>query len=322
MCALRSAVIGAIFVLLVGTALLAATDQDASPPAPTTVASFPGTLYSVLQNLDGSAVCFTTEGVFLPAGDLHRWSAVPDLPRASNNFGFRPVGGDRTCFFAVDSVAGMKRQMAEHPRGDAMFGVSYPLEAVNADGKVSIVREKMPRGSCAFASKDVGIIAWSEDIMGPNGGLASVRKNLVLTVDGGRTWKPLSAQLLGTAFDQIDRLFWVSPSRLLIASTGGSVQLFERMKDQTLGQRWSATVSGYSGRRNFALDGDYVWVDRDDKQVSRLRLADGRIDATVKVNASEKGSGGVYDWRIAACHQRLIVWGCDRAPPLAGYITA
>ena len=332
---LRSAVICVCFTLVVRGVCA----DDAVPAvAPATVERIPGTFFQVMRNLDGSVVCCTTDGVFVSVGDLRRWSAIPNLPREVSGFCLRPVGGDRTRFFVEGDMFAFNRQIAE--RCHAFFGDYYSLAAIDSGGNLTVAWDKRPGGGfrsaakvAAFASKDVGVLGWSEDVMGAHGGLAGVRNNLALTADGGATWKfvpppAFAAKFVRTnvpnlnqpvahqVFERISGCLWVSPSRLLMAGSGGwasgSLQLYEYKEGGTLRLVWSANVEEID---KMLLDGDYVWVLSSTRErAERLALADGHVCATVMVNAPDKKNARMYDWKATACHQCLIVWGSDHFP--------
>ena len=274
--------------------------EDASAAPPKALARFPGAPYAILHNFDGSAVCCTTEGVFLASGDLHKWSAVPSLPREGRNI--QPVGGDRTRFFVVDMESGMRRQMAENATSHEAIvaGEGNSLEAATIGGKIAVVREGMAAGVlCSFASRDVGAIAWNGA-----GGSGPNNNNLLVTVDGGATWKPTPPAVVGEKLGPLRRLKWVSTSQLLAAGGGGTMELYEHKGDGVLRRLWTAAAPAAGAYCDLALDGDFVWIG--DQTLGRIRLADGRLDA--KIEASDPVD------RAAACHDRLLLWGQEYVP--------
>ena len=264
-------------LLTVGDVPSLPAGEPASTTKPAPLARFPGMVNDVRREFDGSAVCVTSEGVFLAEGDLRRWSAVPSLPRTPL---IRLVGGDRDRFFIEDL------------RGD-----TYSLQAVEGSRKVATVRQNVPQENvAAFTSKNVGVLGWSNDIAAPGGGVASIQHNLLLTTDGGATWNPVSLPLVEKELERISTLVWTSPSRLLVGGTRGSAQLLERQSNGTFRQVWSAAVPGTIVR--FALDGDYVWAES--YSLNRLKLTDGHLDATFKPGVVVKGMVG--------CHNALVMW--------------
>jgi uncharacterized protein YjbI with pentapeptide repeats len=313
--------LGATAMLLTGPVPVGAAEPTAETTPVGTVARLPGA-GCILRQLDGSALCCTAgEGVFLSLGDPHRWSAVPGVRREF--FSCKPIGGDRARFFLGGDTWDFPREPAEKV---SAIGPRYLLAAAGAGGEFNVVWDKTPGflyenalKFSAFASKDVGAIAWNETVMAPHGGIGGVRNLLFLTVDGGKTWRPTpppefparsetirspngKQPFVVPVFEDIAGVLWVSPSRLLIS--GSSAQLCERTGDGTLRRVWCAAVPG-SGS-GLVLDGDCVWVGSGSRgTMNRLRLADGHLDATVKIaDPAERG-----DKKMTACHQCLLVWG-------------
>lgn len=106
-------------------------DDAASPAKPKPTTFFPGTVFGVLRQIDGSAVCGTTEGVFLAVDNLRRWSAIPSLPREHP---FHPVGGDRNRFYVEDLLGDSTRQFGKNSHL-IIFGDDYSLPAVRIESQ-------------------------------------------------------------------------------------------------------------------------------------------------------------------------------------------
>ena len=223
---------------------LAVVAVVATSPQPPPLAKFPGGVVSVLRQLDGSTVCSSSD-VFLAADDPHRWAFVPvqkdRLPKYSS---LRPIGGDRSRLFFVNT-------------GNA----SSSLVAVSAGGRTTVLRS-MPGFWAAFANGDVGAIAGGSDVF--------------ITGDGGGTWNQAASLESGV---EVSALTWVSDSRLLVGGAAGSVELMERRDGNKLRRVWAAAPAPRRITR-LALDGEYVWAEG--QSLQRLSLADGHVDATVK----------------------------------------
>ena len=215
----------------------------ATSPQPPPLAKFPGGVVSVLRQLDGSTVCSSSD-VFLATDDPHRWAFVPvekdRLPKYSS---LRPIGGDRSRSFFVNT-------------GNA----SSSLVAVSPGGRTTVLRS-MPGFWAAFASRDVGAIAGGSDVF--------------ITGDGAETWNQAASL---ESHVEVSALTWVSDSGLLVGGAAGSAQLMERREGNKLRQVWAAAPASRRITR-FALDGDYVWVDG--QSLQRLSLADGHVDTTL-----------------------------------------
>ncbi|MFZ5829615.1 MAG: hypothetical protein ACOY3P_05990, partial [Planctomycetota bacterium] len=287
----RLVVTGCALLVLVG-GMLDTLPAGEGAPTPPPISRFPSFVSVVRVQLDGSAVCATSEGVFLAVDDLRRWSAVPSVPR---NRPFVPVGGDCSRFFGEDALGSSDLERANNAHTIVVDASS--LQAVGVNGTVTTVLHSVPQRSvAAFASKDTGALAWSEDITAPHGGIESTQHNLRVTTDGGVTWKPIDLPQMENKFEAVSAMAWASPSRLLIGGSKGSVRLFEHRGNAVFIHVWSATLP--EGVPEFALDGDYAWTGR--RSLYRLRMSDGSLDATVAPGVIVKG--------LAACHGSLLVW--------------
>ena len=215
----------------------------ATSPQPPPLAKFPGGVVSVLRQLDGSTVCSSSD-VFLATDDPHRWAFVPvekdRLPKYSS---LRPIGGDRSRSFFVNT-------------GNA----SSSLVAVSPGGRTTVLRS-MPGFWAAFASRDVGAIAGGSDVF--------------ITGDGAETWNQAASL---ESHVEVSALTWVSDSGLLVGGAAGSAQLMERREGNKLrkcgpprplpeglpASHWMATTSRVNGQ-----------------SLQRLSLADGHVDTTL-----------------------------------------
>ena len=299
----------AIYVIIswVGMVTIASGEPPIPEKTPPLLTRFPGLSPGHLLPLDGITLysCNHNHNVFVAAeGDWRRWSPMSSLP---DEFEWNPVGGDRHRLYFLTNRWGNC--------GDPS------IRAVSADGKITVVREEVQLGSqrVVFASKDVGAI------YGVAGGL-------ILTTDGGVTWKttfvpfpkvpsankpkhpndspPLSGFMppsspsgppssLNDPPPNILGLFWISPSQLLIGNSQSSVGLFEIQRDGAMRLVWVITLPACS--RCFERDGEYVWVaDYQGTLLHRLNLSDGRIDATVKTPIGIAG--------MAVRHKTLLTW--------------
>ena len=305
-----------VVTLLAGAGAFAFAQPPDAAGQPSTLTRIPGLPGwppgGVRLHLNGSATCCSDDEVFFADGDLHHWAAVrfsSDKPHGG------VLGGDRSRLF----VWGM-----EGPRDSGPDSIW----AVDLAGNITVVRGDLPgeKGG-AFASRDVGVIyhPWH-------------RRDVELTTDGGATWKvaavpfpemktppraegnaadpyaprtatpaiqpPSSAEPSEFTNNSILDAQWVSLSRLLVVNLQRAIGLFEIQRDRTLRRVWAITLPELA--RQFALDGDYVWVCDDNEEgahatiVHRLRLSDGQINATVKTALPVRG--------IAACHQALVTW--------------
>ena len=207
------------------------------------------------------------KGVYLSVDDPRRWSALPLQNERLPGFApiHRLVGGDRNRLFFV---------IADTHANES-------LVRAEADGKTAVLR-RLPSDLAAFASKDVGALANESEVF--------------LSTDGGAVWHP------GINLGQAERVFdvqWISTSRLLVGLDSGAVQLVERQGDNKFHHVWSTPPA--PGAVRFALDGNYVWVVG--PTLRRLKLADGKVDVTVKPDIRAKG--------LAACHDCLVIWAGD-----------
>lgn len=281
----RFVVLYVISVLFLVEALgTLANEEAALNTKPTSMAFFPGSVVGIQRQIDGSTICATTEGVFLAVDNLYRWSAVSSLSREHV---FRPVGGDRDRFFVEDLIGNADRQFGTNSNL-IVFGDDYSLQAVEVNRKATVVRQNIPQGSlAAFASKNVGAITTGRTKNGTA---------LVLTTDGGVIWNSIPPVLWGEQEEDISTLCWVNLSRLLVGGTRGLVRLYEHNGHGVLRQVWVAKVP--EPVRNLSVDGDYVWLGQE--SLYHLKLADGKLDATVKPGVPVLG--------MAACHGSLLIW--------------
>ncbi len=311
--------IGAMTMLLTGVVSAISAQQTTTTTPVKTVTQLPAA-GCILRQLDGSAICSSERGVFLADGDFRRWSAVPFL---SDKMNWGALGGDRRRVFiwTAGSTAGGPNS----------------IEAVQLDGRTAVVRNEMwPGERAVFASKDVGVIyGTSSDrtnvVLTTDGGATwnatpvpfpkrqdapraespQAKRNPAQGVAPGygsvppaKGWQRL---LQGETVECVGTLHWVSASRLLVGGSQRSVGLFEIQRG-TLRPVWMITLPEFA--HQFALDGDYAWVanygayagvgECEGAMLHRLRLPEGRMDATVKTALPLVG--------MAVCHQALLTW--------------
>jgi hypothetical protein len=305
-----------IVIFLAGVAANANADETASTAAPNVLTRLPGDA-SLLRQLDGSAACATTEGIFVSVDDPHRWTPLPDLPRDA--YTCEPVGGDRGRFLFADDKAPFHLPRAQE-LGPVRAG-EYSLDVFDAIRKVALRGESVYNGKCAFASGDVGFIVFLPDPYGAPRVGAPVRQELLLTIHGGKTWKPALAPLGNQGTDRVSSLYWVSPTRLLVSvfvtpksnppdasikADLGSVRLYELNRAGAFHRLWATAFR--RAPDGFTPDGEGIWARNTTMGLyERLGLADGHPDAavTVKTNWTVEGT--------AACDGCLLLWGTDDA---------
>ncbi len=317
----HSHLLSAVFIILAGAGRGHAEAAPDGARIPPTVTRFPGGAGNVVLQLDRSAICSSTHGVFVSMGDFHRWKPAPGLPPRElySKFGipgpgyslFRAIGGDRTRFFVEGDVLDFEPERVEK---QATLRPYFGVAALDAADEFVVVWDRIPSGRywdafklAAFGSRHMGAIAWNESVTDPFGNMLN-RSVLRLTIDGGATWKAVPPPILPTRTGIISAMRWVTPSRLLIGSSDASVQMFEHTGNGALRHVWSAKAPTRLTDDCVLLDGDGVWVGTG--PINRLMLADGRLDASAPANVPGLGLGG-----IAACREHLLIWGWDEPPP-------
>jgi hypothetical protein len=260
------AILRVILSLSIASIVSAATASD-HPVS--TVTKFPVGAYFVERHQDGTIACFGGDGVYLSNGNPRKWSGVKimaaGLPRFNSYYG---LGGDRDRVF-LDAVSARDGSMR--------------LISVDVGKRQSRIVRELPSRHAAFASKTVGVIADGT--------------TLSLTTDGGETLSAGAVVSLKPRAE-LSALAWTNQSRLLVAGTDRTVQLFELDKNKTLNHRWTAAPATDLANR-FTLDGEYVWAGT--KKLRRLKLATGAVDATIEPDTEIRGS--------AAFQEGLFVWG-------------
>ena len=265
-----------------------ATADPASPtgqgaaivPSRATVALLPGGAVAICRQLDGSLICTTSESVLRSSSaSPARWSDValeksgPPGEMLAHRDAYaalvlKAVGGERDC--AYFTAQGQDERFL------------CVLEAGKAFRKIRALSDSCE--AAAFATKKVGAISDGCD--------------LLLTTDGGATWHP--APPVVNKGLSIQRLLWISPTRLLVGADDESLRLLERTGDYGVRSLWKTSV-GPLGARQIAPDGDYVWAG--DRTLHRLRIADGQIAAVLKPDINVRAT--------AVCHKSLLVWDDD-----------